>query len=182
METTLVSSECRELCFFLKHAIELHIIILRRKRGFRNPYITTYTYTLLPTSNHLLAQRIDTYLPAIILFLSLLTCLPSNEQDVFNPQCWSNTVLLLVVWSAAPWMEAVQWRLAMGIRGICAAQRRDPRCDLVALARSWAGGPKAKGKERIRSRDSDRIGSLAVTTAEHQKMPKSRLDFISSVI
>jgi len=180
METTLVSSECRELCFFLKHAIELHIIILRRKRGFRNPYITTYTYTLLPTSNHLLAQRIDTYLPAIILFLSLLTCLPSNEQDVFNPQCWSNTVLLL--WSAAPWMEAVRWRLAMGIRWICAAQRRDPRCDLVALAGSWAGEPKTKGRERTGSRERDMIGSLAVTTAEHQKMPKSRLDFISSVI
>ena len=171
----------RTMFFFLKHAIELHIIILR-KRGFRNPYITTYTYTLLPTSNHLLAQRIDTYLPAIILFLSLLTCLPSNEQDVFNPQCWSNTVLLLVVWSAAPWMEAVRWRLAMGIRWIRAAQRRDPMCDLVALARSWAGEPKAKGRERTRSRERDRIGSLAVTTAEHQKMPKLRLDFISSMI
>ena len=60
---------------------------------------------------------------------------------------------------------------------ILAAQRRDPRCDLVALARSWAGGPKAKGRERIRSRERDRIGSLAVTTAEHQKNVEIEIRF-----
>jgi hypothetical protein len=37
-------------------------------------------------------------------------------------------------------------------------------------------------REREREREREMIGSLAVTTAEHQKMPKSRLDFISSVI
>ena len=44
MSRTIFFSNTQESCISL---------ILRRKRGFRNPYITTYTYTLLPTSNHL---------------------------------------------------------------------------------------------------------------------------------